>query len=129
MVEVKTPMKVPGEYIDAYGHVNYLSLPKIFERGQDAFMASHGLSFDDLQDRYGLRSFVRRMEVDYRGQLFEGDDIVVNTTLGLGTSSLTYDQSVNKNDEVIASSKLVVVLVDSEGRKTVIPDDVRKRLG
>lgn len=122
------------EDLDEYGHVNYRQLPKIYEKAQDAFMEDRNVSLRSLETDYGLRSFVRRMEIDYMQQLFEGDDIIIDTYLEVGNTSIVYNQHIEKNTgltdpaQIASTMRLVVVMVDAEGEKASIPDEVRKKL-
>ncbi len=40
------------------------------------FMQERGLGFAKLENEYGLRGFVRIMELDYLEQLFEDDEMI-----------------------------------------------------
>lgn len=125
MREFKTLLKVTPEHIDQYGHVNYLAVPKLYEIAQDRALEECGLSFQKLETR-GIRSFVRRTELDYFDQLFEGDEVAVSTAVGIGNTSMTFDQYMEKAGKRTSQYRLVAVAVDSEGKKTAIPEDVRE---
>ena len=116
-----------------YDHVNYLRVPKIFEIGQDDYMESRGIGFDTIEQQTGLRSFVRSligMNVDYRGQLRVGDRVTIKTYIenGIGNSSFTFGQTMQRDGEHVFGLSLTVVMVDDEGKKTPIPDDIRDKL-
>ncbi len=126
MREFKTALRVTSEHIDQYGHVNYLALPRLYEIAQDRALEECELSFQGLETDYGLRSFVRRTELDYFDQLFQGDEVTVSTAVNIGNTSMTFDQHMEKAEKRTSQYKLVVAVVDSEGRKAKIPDDVRE---
>ena len=126
MREFKTVITIDNKHIDQYGHVNYQSLPILYEIAQDRALEECGLSFQRLETNYGLRSFVRRTETDYFGQLFEGDEVAVTTTVDVGNTSMTFEQRMEKKGKITSKYKIIVVTVDSEGSKVGIPDDVRE---
>ena len=74
--DVTTEVKIGNEFIDPYGHVNYKRFPDIFEKGQDDLMERAGINFDQIEGRYGLRSFVITMTPTYKGQVKVGDEII-----------------------------------------------------
>ncbi len=126
MREFKMSVRIDGEHIDQYGHVNYLALPKLYEIAQDRALEECGLSFQGLETAYGIRSFVRRTELDYFDQLFEGDEVNVITGIDIGNTSMTFDQHMEKAEKRTSQYKLVVVAVDSEGKKVAIPEGIRE---
>ncbi|MBI4163796.1 MAG: hypothetical protein HY512_02960, partial [Candidatus Aenigmarchaeota archaeon] len=46
----------------------------------------------------------------------------------VGKTSLTYSNSIDRNNSIASSAKITVVFVGPKGRPVEIPDDVRKRL-
>lgn len=58
--------------------------------------------------------------------LFQGDEVTVSTTVNIGNTSITFDQHMEKAGKRASQYKLVVVAVDSEGKKAAIPEDVRE---
>ena len=126
MREFQTSLRIDHEHIDQYGHVNYIALPKLYEIAQDKALEACGLSFQGLEADYGIRSFVKRMELDYFDQLFEGDEVNVITGVGIGNTSMIFDQHMKKAGAITSQYKMVVVAVDSEGKKASIPEAVRE---
>lgn len=65
----------------------------------------------------------------YNGELLENDRPIIATSVGrIGNTSISYHQELQKGGESVADLELVVVLVDSEGKPTTIPDDIKSRL-
>ena len=128
MIEEVTHITVGKEHIDQYGHVNYKSVPALLEEFQDALLIHENVSFASIETDFGLRSFVKKLEVTWDGELKEGDECWVSTILELGNTSMKFRQTINK-DGVVATQLMVVVLVDSAGKPTPIPAELRKRLG
>ncbi len=114
--------------IDQYGHVNYKHYPALFEPAQDEFMDELGTGFAAIEERFGLRSVVRAMEVAYTGELLAGNIVDIITSVGVGRTSLTYLQTAHGSKGIAATLKLVVVLVDKDGKPQPVPDEIRKKL-
>lgn len=128
MIEEVTDITIGKEHIDQYGHVNYKSVPAVLEEFQDALLTHCDVSFVGIEKDFGLRSFVKKLEVTWDGELKEGDECWVSTVLELGNTSMKFRQALNKNG-VVVSQLMVVVLVDNVGKPTAIPAELRKKLG
>ena len=118
------------EHIDQYRHVNYKGIPALLEPFQDTLLARAGTSFDDIEKRFGLRSFVKKMEITWSGELKEGDVCGIVSALTLGNTSMTFRQEIY---EATRSSfgkpevqlVMVVVMVNSADVPTLIPEELR----
>jgi len=119
---------VGPEFIDQYGHVNYKAAPAILEEFQDALLFHAGVTFDSIEKDFGLRSFVKKVEVTWDGELKEGDECWVSTIMELGKTSMKFSQTLKKGGLLVVSQLMVVVLVDSTGKPTAIPAELRKKL-
>ncbi|OGK29503.1 hypothetical protein A3B02_02685 [Candidatus Roizmanbacteria bacterium RIFCSPLOWO2_01_FULL_42_14] len=126
---VTTELAIGSEHIDQYGHVNYKAYPALFERGQDAYMALCGVNFDDIEQRFGLRSVVVSIALNYCNELCQGDQTSMVTVIArLGNSSFTFNQKLVHGEEHVADLEMVVVMVNKDGVPTRIPDELRKML-
>ena len=121
-------MAIGPELIDEYGHVNYKNFPGLFEPAQDAFMAERGCSFDAIERHWALRSFVGKLVVSYKGQVFAGQTIRISTTVKPGMTSATYHQIMEGPDGIVAELELLVVFVGVSGKATPIPQELREIL-
>lgn len=119
---------VGAEHIDRYGHVNYKAVPGMLEPHQDALLSSRKVSFEGIERQFGLKSFVRRLETIYSGELKEGNMCEVMTQLTLGETSMTFVQSVDRDGAPVLRFTMVVVMVDEAGNKTPLPEELRKQL-
>lgn len=128
--DVVTNLVITKEFIDQYNHVNYKAYPQLLEDGQNRLMDIAGtVGFEQIEKDYGLRSVVVAMNVEYKGDLKEGEQVKVHTSITrLGNTSITYNQWVEKEGLRETSLTLVVVLVDSQGKPTKIPDALREKL-
>ncbi len=115
--------------IDNYNHVGYDSHLRWFKQGHRRLLDSVGIGFERLESEYGLRTVVRRAEVDYVSQLHKGDVVRVSTKVeSIGRSSLTYLNEVDSGGKPSVHAKITVVFVGQEGRPSQIPEDVRRIL-
>jgi len=130
MIEELTDITIGPEHIDQYGHVNYKAAPAILEEFQDALLVHQGVTFEGIEKNFGLRSFVKKIENTWDGELKENDECWVSTILRLGNTSMKFDQVLRKKDgSLILAQLMTVVLVDGDGKPTAIPAELRKRLG
>lgn len=66
------------------------------------------------------------MEIEYLAHLFEDDELVVRTSVAFGTTCMTYNQFIERGQEVASRQKLVTVAVDSEGNKVPWPEEFKE---
>ena len=115
--------------LDCYHHVNFSVYLRWIGDAQWHFMDTLGIGYKALQEDYGLKIFARRVEVDYLGQLFPDDKIIIETKLAkIGRTSTIYEQQILKDNNPVLRSKIVSVYVDEHGKSTLIPDEIRKKL-
>ena len=112
MFELISPFQIGAEHIDQYGHANYKAVAGMLEPYQDRLIASRGLSFESIERDYGLRSFVKKLEIVWSGELKEGDVCAVSTSLSLGTTSMAFNQLVLKGGKTVVSLAMVVAMVN-----------------
>lgn len=129
MIEEVTCIKIDGKHIDQYGHVNYKAPTAILEEFQDALLFHAGVTIDGIEKDFGLRSFVKKIEVTWNGELKEGDECLVRTILELGNTSMKFRQTLNKDGGPVITQLMVIVLVDDTGKPSAIPVELRKKLG
>lgn len=124
-----TTFTIGNEHIDQYGHVNYTAVPKMLEQFQDRLLEIYAnTSFQDVENRFGLRSFVKKMEILWDGEIKQGNICEVETTLDLGNTSMKFLQKLLLHGRVVITLFLVVVLVNKEGVPTPVPQELRDRL-
>ncbi|MGC3875096.1 acyl-CoA thioesterase [Halomonas sp. GXIMD04776] len=111
---------------DALGHINNTRLPAWFEWARnDVFR----LFTPDLDPRkWSL--IMARMEVEYRAELFYGEDIELRTWLSrLGNSSFTVTQEAWQYGRPGAQGNTVLVYYDHTVKHaTPLPPDIRREL-
>ncbi len=116
------------DLIDEYGHVNYKDFPGLFEPAQDDFMAERGCSFEEIERRWSLRSFVCRLAVLYKRPVLAGQAVRILTTVSSSVSSASYHQVMECSGDTVAELDLLVVFVGKDGRPSSIPQELREIL-
>ena len=121
---------ISSEHIDEYGHVNYKSIAAILEPFQNDFLESRCTTFKKIELDYGLRSFVKKLEIVWFGQLRQGDRCHVSTELKLGETSMTFGQTILRESDgaTLVTLGMVVVMVDKENKKAPIPTKLKEQL-
>lgn len=128
-IPVDTNEYIIGVENDQYGHINYKAYPGLFEPAQDAYMLARGLTFDEIEKDYGLRSVVPTYTTKVRAESFSGDRVNIETRIErVGSSSFTFDQSMRREETAIADFSMVVVMADLEGKPVSIPSPIREKL-
>ncbi len=123
------PVRVYYEDTDLAGIVYYANYLKFIERARSECVRELGIDQRALKAADGLVFAVRRIEADYlRPALFD-DQLTVETTLaGLGGARLEMEQKVLRGEEALFHARVVLVMLDSDGRPVRIPADIRRRL-
>ncbi|MBU4351560.1 MAG: acyl-CoA thioesterase [Nanoarchaeota archaeon] len=121
--------KVTDQDVDFYKHADYSNYLKWYKQGHQDFLESNGLSFQEMQENYGVKTFVRHADVEYLGQLFEGNNISINTSVDkIGTTSMRYNQLITCEEKVVSKAKITVVFTDKYNKPTKVPDEIRQLL-
>jgi acyl-CoA thioester hydrolase len=110
--------------LDPYGHVNHAVFLTYLEEVRDEWLgAAVG------EDALGY--VVARVEIDYRRELTQQDDLVVARIRleSLGTSSVrTTEELVSRDGDLAAEARAVLVACDEQRRPRPLTDDERAAL-
>lgn len=111
---------------DALGHVNNTRLPAWFEWARNDLFR---LFTPDLDPRKWAL-IMARMDVEYRAELFYGEDIEIRTWLTrLGNSSFTVTQQAWQGGRLGAQGNTVMVHYDHTAKRAApLPDAIRSEL-
>lgn len=120
------PIRVYYEDTDAAGivyHANYL---KFAERARTELLREHGIDHRRLRAERGLAFAVRDCAVDYRTPARLDDALEVRTrVVHLGGASIRAEQTIVRDDRVVARIDLRLVCVRADGRPARWPDAAR----
>lgn len=111
---------------DALGHINNTRLPAWFEWARNDLFR---LFTPDLDPRKWAL-IMARMDVEFRAELFFGEDIELRTWLTqLGNSSFTVTQEAWQAGRMAAQGNTVMVHYDHKDKRAIpLPDRIRAEL-
>lgn len=116
----------PGD-IDVMGHVNNAVWVQWMEAIATAHWEAHALP--EQQARYAW--VVTRHEIDYRGNIREGESVTAETFIPDGPHGARFDRRVdfrNADGKVIVSARTTWAMIDiASGRLMRVPEDVAAR--
>src|SRR6476661_10144508 len=104
--------------VDAMGHVNNAVYSTYLEQARIGILG-------------GLEPFIlARVEIDFRAQLKEGEDVEVRSRCShVGTKSFELQHEIWSADRLVAEAKSVLMGYDYERQQSVsITDDLRRTL-
>jgi len=115
--------------MDAFQHVNNAVYLRWFESARIAYFEKAGV----LEQMPAAGPILARQIIDYRAPLRYPDTLRVSATVTkLGNTSLTMGlrlTSAQQQGQIAAEGEAVIVFFDYRaGRKTALPDDVRRRI-
>ncbi|MBM3550917.1 MAG: tol-pal system-associated acyl-CoA thioesterase [Alphaproteobacteria bacterium] len=126
----RTTIRVYYEDTDFSGLVYHASYLRFMERARTEMLRALGLDQRALLDgAAGAPIFfvVRSMDIDFRRPATMDDELTVETeALRLGGASLSLEQRVLRQEELLVSAKVTVVCVEA-GRARRFPPDVRAK--
>ena len=121
-------IRVYYEDTDAAGIVYYPNYLRFAERGRTEFLRAIGYDHVRLAREEGMHFVVRRCEIDYLASARLDDLVRVDTTvLALGGATLDMDQTVLRDDAVLARARVRLACMSVEGRPRRFPAALRAR--
>ena len=129
MQEFKYKVKVFYEDTDAGGVVYYANYLKFFERARTEAIAEIGLSNKKLLDEFGVLIIVKSCNIDYKKPAKLEDQLEIKSIISsISSSSFKMTQKVFRDDDLLTSSEIHLVIVDKKGKPSRIPDELRKKI-
>lgn len=122
------PVRVYYEDTDAAGVVYYANYLKFCERGRAEWLREVGMDQIALRAERNLVFVVRSVQADYLRPAQMDDALQVVTHIGkVGGASLRFEQTVQRQGEVLLTAQVVVACVDWQKQCAVpLPPDVRQ---
>ena len=125
----KYNFKIYYEDTDAGGVVYYANYLKFLERARSEAIYSLGFSNTDLKKDYGILIIVKSCNIEYiKPAIFEDNLIVISSINHISKTSYKMKQEIKRNDELIASSNIHLVIVNQSGKPILIPDKLKNLL-
>ena len=129
MHEFKYKVKVFYEDTDAGGVVYYANYLKFFERARTEAIAEIGLSNKKLLDEFGVLIIVKSCNIDYKKPAKLEDQLEIKSIISsISNSSFKMTQKAFRDDDLLTSSEIHLVIVDKKGKPSRIPDELRKKI-
>lgn len=129
MEEFKYKVKVFYEDTDAGGVVYYANYLKFFERARTEAIAEIGLSNKKLLEEFGVLIIVKSCNIDYKKPAKLEDQLEIKSIISsISNSSFKMIQKVFRDDDLLTSSEIHLVIVDKKGKPSRIPDELRKKI-
>ena len=122
-------LKVFYEDTDSGGVVYYANYLKFFERARTEAITEIGLSNKKLLDEFGVLIIVKSCNIDYKKPAKLEDQLEIKSIISsISNSSFKMTQKVFRDDDLLTSSEIHLVIVDKEGKPSRIPDELRKKI-
>jgi len=118
------PVRVYYEDTDSGGVVYYANYLKFMERARTEWLRSLGFEQDRLIAEENLIFAVRNLDIDYRRPARFNDALTVSAAIAEhGRASLTFDQEVRRDDELLCSGRVRIACLSADGlRPRPMPD-------
>ncbi len=125
----KYNLKIYYEDTDAGGVVYYANYLKFLERARSEAIYELGYSNIELKKKFGILIMVKSCNIEYKKPaMFEDKLTVISTINEITKTSFIMKQNIKKNQELIASTDIHLVVVNLDGKPTKIPDDLKNKL-
>ena len=120
-------LKVYYEDTDSGGVVYYANYLKFLERARTEALLTIGLSNSIIKDKFGAYIIVKSCNIDYKKPAYLEDNLCVTSFIKSATkTSFLMNQTVSKNDEIIADAQINLVFINENGKPIKIPDIISK---
>lgn len=118
-------VRIYYEDTDFSGNVYHAAYLKFFERGRTEFLRDLGIHHHELAEQ-GLAFAVRTMALEFVAAARIDDLLMVRTTVVESSGvRLVLDQTISRNDKLIASAQVTVVAIKMSGGPARLPANLR----
>lgn len=116
-------------HTDCGGVVYYAKYLNFLEEARTEYFAQKNASIKQLADS-GIMFVVARQEIDYKFPAVYGDQLDIQTQIGVltGVRIEFFHEIYNQNKQIIVKAKTILVCVDSHLKPQAISEDLRKKL-
>ena len=122
-------LKVYYEDTDSGGVVYYANYLKFLERARTEALFSIGYSNKKIQDIFNSLIIVKSCNIDYKKPAKLEDQLEIKSIISsISNSSFKMTQKVFRDDDLLTSSEIHLVIVDKKGKPSRIPDELRKKI-
>ena len=124
------PVRVYYEDTDAGGVVFYANYLKFYERARTEMLRAMGFEQDELIANEAVIFAVRSVQIEYLKPAKFNEMLNVSATLSkVKSASLTFEQTITRNDEILNSASVRIGCLDSDTlRPKLIPDALKQAI-
>ncbi len=127
---VRTELRVLYGDTDCGRVVYYATYLRWFEAGRAEFIRARGITYREVEERFGLMLPVTEAHAEYRAPARYDDLVTVETRLGgARRASARFEYRILRGDEVLVTGHTVHACVDLDGRVQRMPPELLRRLG
>ena len=118
-------IKVYYEDTDAGGVVYYANYLKFLERARSEAIADIGLSNQKIKKDFGLLIIVKSCNIDFKKSAYLENILKIKSSIiSFSKTSLSMDQIIFKEDDVIVNAKVHLVFINEKGKPNRIPEEI-----
>ena len=111
--EFSYQIRVYYEDTDAGGVVFYANYLRFMERARTEWLRDRGFDHKTLKEEHGILFAVRKLNIDYKKPAVLDDLLTITSRLlSRGGASLTFEQTINNNKEVITRAEIKVACLN-----------------
>ena len=124
------PIRIYYEDTDAGGIVYHTNYIKFMERARTEWLRNLGFEQDELRDKEGVIFAVRSVQVDYFLPAKFNDELLVSSqVMKKGKASITIEQEINKNSQILCKGIIKVGTLDDKSFKPkAMPDSLYAKM-
>ena len=118
-------VKVYYEDTDAGGVVYYANYLKYLERARTEALSTIGLSNTKIKNDFGALIIVKSCNIEYKKSAYLEDDLQIKSFVdSTSKTSFLMNQSIFKDEELIAEAKIHLVLINEKLKPVKIPEKI-----
>ena len=122
-------IKVYYEDTDAGGVVYYANYLKFLERARSEAIADIGLSNQKIKKDFGLLIIVKSCNINFKKSAYLEDILKIKSSIiSYSKTSLSMNQIIYKEDDVIVNAKVHLVFINEKGKPNRIPEEIITKL-
>ena len=122
-------IKVYYEDTDAGGVVYYANYLKFLERARSEAIADIGFSNQKIKKDFGLLIIVKSCNLDFKKSAYLEDILKIKSSIiSFSKTSLSMNQIIFKEDDVIVNAKVHLVFINEKGKPNRIPEEIITKL-
>lgn len=115
-------IRVYYEDTDAGGIVYHAAYLRFAERGRTEFVRNLGIDQQKMRTDLGLGFVVTSLSIDYLKPAYLDDRLTVTTEIALvRPASVNFNQTVAREDQILANLKVRVACLDADGNPVRLP--------